>query len=181
MTTRSLHKPTRVQTWQLTLKPLAGAQFDNNVAFCECPVVTHSSRLYISHLSECKVKVAIFIEQKPKKNMEFSPSPCTAAPETLSTHNKSVFGNLLLCSFDTDKWQVLNRKGGEPAAVLVELRRQKPPGLLIWGTSQGPPGEGHRWAGRTSPHSVCLHQPKDLKVTSKSTGSELGKPLNLDQ
>lgn len=54
--------------------------------------------------------------------MEFSPSLCTAAPETLSTHNKSVFGNLLLCSFDTDKRQVLNLKGKEPAAVVVNFR-----------------------------------------------------------
>jgi hypothetical protein len=29
----------------------------------------------------------------------------------LSAHNKSVFGNFLLCSFDTDKWQVLNLWG----------------------------------------------------------------------
>lgn len=94
-------------------------------------MVTRSSRLYISHLSECKVKVAIFIEQKLRENMKFSPSLCTVAPEILHTHNKSVFGNLLLCNFDTDKWQVLNLRGKEPAAVVVELLRHKPPGLLM--------------------------------------------------
>lgn len=48
-------------------KPIARTQSHNNVTFCECLVVTHSSRPYISHLSECKVKVAIFIEQNPGK------------------------------------------------------------------------------------------------------------------
>lgn len=87
----------------LTPKPTARAHSHNTVAFYECPMVTPGPRLYISHLSECKVRVAIFIEQSRGGNVRFGPSVCTAAPEMLSAHNKSVFGNFLLCSFDTDK------------------------------------------------------------------------------
>lgn len=75
----------------------------NPVALGECPMVTPGSRLYISHLSECKVSMVIFIEQSQGGNVGFGPSVCSAAPEKLSAHNKSVFGNFLLCSFDTDK------------------------------------------------------------------------------
>lgn len=64
VTTCSLTKPAFVQVWQLTPKLMARTQSHNDVTLCECPMVTHSSRQYISHLSECKVKVAIFIEQK---------------------------------------------------------------------------------------------------------------------
>lgn len=78
----------------------------NTVTFHEWPLVTHGSGLHIPHLSECKVRVAIFIERNRVGgggNGVLSPSVCPAAPEILSAQNKSVFGNFLLCSFDTDK------------------------------------------------------------------------------
>lgn len=192
LTICSLHKLTLVQAWQLSLKPIARTQFHNNVTFCEWPVVTHRSRQYISCLPACKVKMAIFIEQKPRESMGFGPSLCTAAPETLNTHSKSVFGNLPLCSFDTDKWQVLNLKGKEPAAIVAELLRRKPPGLLIWSTVQRPPGKGYRWAGRmteiTSPTqrnsrshliSLDLNVGNHWTLTTKRT--LLGRDATLSQ
>lgn len=81
-------------------------------------------------------KSSYFYRTKAQGNIVFGSSLCTTAPETLSTHNKSVFGNLLLCSFDTDKRQVLNLKGKKPAAIVVELPRHKPPGLLVLSSSR---------------------------------------------
>lgn len=72
---------------------MARAHSHNTVAFYECPMVTPGSRLYISHLSECKVRVAIFIEQNQSGNVGFGPSVCTAAPEILSAQNKNETGN----------------------------------------------------------------------------------------
>lgn len=80
------------------------AHSHNTVTFREWPLVAHGSGLHIPHLSECKVRVAIFIERnRVGGDVGLSPSVCPAAPEMFSAHKKSVFGNFLLCSFDTDK------------------------------------------------------------------------------
>lgn len=57
--------PCQSQRCQLVADPeaIGRAHSHNTVTFHEWLVVTHDSGLYIPHLSECKVRLAIFIER----------------------------------------------------------------------------------------------------------------------